>query len=158
MLAASVFAPGHNNHCPTQHQFEQFSAKVWSPSKWQKKSPRSSTLEAAQKAINCPQHRKGLERIWKEARTKFYAKRHAMVDLIRRKPFVYPSGKRWAVPYPIALCESGENYYVGPYGAYGLILEREWMSPREQDLAAGRLYAESGEAPWAPFESECAYR
>lgn len=75
----------------------------------------------------------------------------------RITPFCY-DGHCWAVPYPIALCESGGNYYVGPYGAYGLIMEPPWLSPRQQDLAAHRLYREFGESPWAPFESACSYR
>lgn len=75
----------------------------------------------------------------------------------RITPFHY-AGHDWAAPYPIALCESGGNYYVGPYGAYGLIMEPPWQSPRQQDLEAHRLYVESGEAPWAPFEGGCAYR
>ena len=75
----------------------------------------------------------------------------------RVTPFFY-GGHFWAVPYPIALCESGGDYYIGPYGAYGLILEPPWMSPRQQDLAAHRLYERYGEAPWAPFETGCAYR
>ena len=76
----------------------------------------------------------------------------------RYKPFRYPDGRYWAVPYPIAWCESGGNYYVGPYGAYGLILEDPWLPPRTQDKIAHRLYLEHGDAPWAPFESGCMYR
>lgn len=75
----------------------------------------------------------------------------------RVTPFFY-GGHWWAAPYPIALCESGGDYYVGPYGAYGLIMEPEYMSPREQDLAAHRLYVQFGESPWAPYEGGCAYR
>ena len=77
----------------------------------------------------------------------------------RYKPFVYPDGSHWAVPYPIAWCESGGNYYVGPSGAYGLIPPfPQYLSPREQDKIAHRLYLEMGEAPWAPYEGGCAYR
>lgn len=74
------------------------------------------------------------------------------------RSFVYPSGRHFAVPYPIATCESGENYYVGPYGAYGLILEPEWMPPKEQDEAAFRLYQAYGESPWSNFEGGCYLR
>lgn len=155
-----MFAPAHpNNHCPTQHQFEQFSSRVWSPKHWQRPKPRPSTITAAQKAINCPQHRKGLERIWIEARMKFLAKRRQMIWLETYKPFIYPSGKRWAVPYPIAVCESNENYYVGPSGAYGLIPPfPQWLSPQAQDEVAHNLYLEQGEGPWAPYESGCYLR
>ena len=78
--------------------------------------------------------------------------------LDKYRSFEYPSGKFFAVPYPIATCESGENYYVGPYGAYGLILEEPWMSPKRQDEVAYDLYRKDGEEPWAPFETGCIYR
>lgn len=81
-----------------------------------------------------------------------------MLWFAKYRSFVYPSGKRFAVPYPIATCESGENYYVGPYGAYGLIFEAQWLPPKVQDEIAYGLYVEQGEGPWAPYESGCAYR
>lgn len=74
------------------------------------------------------------------------------------KPFIYPDGTRWAVPWPIAMCESTENYYVGPYGAYGLVEEPPWLPPKEQDEIAHQLYLEDGEGPWAPYETSCPYR
>jgi hypothetical protein len=77
----------------------------------------------------------------------------------RVKPFVYPDGKHWAVPYPIAWCESGGDYFVGPSGAYGLIPPfPQYLPPRRQDEIAHRLYLEQGEGPWRPYESGCAYR
>ena len=77
----------------------------------------------------------------------------------RFKPFTYPDGSHWAVPYPIAWCESGGDYFVGPSGAYGLIPPfPQWMPPRRQDETANRLYRERGEAPWAPYETGCTYR
>ena len=91
-------------------------------------------------------------------RARLHRERLAVVRR-RLKPFVYPDGKRWAVPYPIAWCESGGNYFVGPSGAYGLIPPfPQYMSPREQDRTALRLYREMGESPWAPYEGGCAYR
>lgn len=78
--------------------------------------------------------------------------------LDKYRSFEYPDGSHYAVPYPIAWCESGGDYEVGPYGAYGLILEPEWMTPKEQDEAAFRLYQQYGEGPWASYESGCAYR
>ncbi len=82
-----------------------------------------------------------------------------MLWLAKYKPFVYPDGSRWAAPYPVAWCESGGNYFVGPAGAYGLILEPAYMSPREQDEAAYRLLHTVGEyQAWAKWESGCIYR
>jgi hypothetical protein len=81
-----------------------------------------------------------------------------MLFRVRVTPFYY-GGHWWAAPYPIALCESGGDYFVGPSGAYGLIPPfPQWLSPREQDRIAHRLYVEQGEAPWAPYESGCMYR
>lgn len=99
-----------------------------------------------------------MQRTWRRDKAAYYEHRAAMLWREEFKPFVYPSGRRFAVPFPIATCESGENYFVGPYGAYGLIMEPTWLPPRTQDEIAHRLYEESGEAPWAPFESGCAYR
>lgn len=91
------------------------------------------------------------------ATIKKWQRHHRWLD--KYKPFVYPDGSRWAVPYPIAWCESGGDYYVGPSGAYGLIPPfPQWMSPRQQDETAHDLYRELGESPWAPYESGCAYR
>jgi hypothetical protein len=94
-----------------------------------------------------------------KARVRHEAKVRAHNRLVRRKPFVYPDGRRWAVPYPIAWCESGGDYFVGPSGAYGLIPPfPQYMSPREQDRVALDLYRRMGESPWAPYEGGCAYR
>lgn len=78
----------------------------------------------------------------------------------RVKPFVYPDGTRWAAPYPIALCESGGDYNVGPAGAYGEIPPYpQWQSPRAQDEIAYRLMHEGKEySAWVEWESGCAYR
>lgn len=73
------------------------------------------------------------------------------------RSFVYPDGTRWAVPYPIAICESNENYFVGPAGAYGLIFT-SWLPPKRQDEVAYRLYLEQGESPWLPYEGGCYLR
>jgi len=81
-----------------------------------------------------------------------------MLWLAKYRHYRYPDGTRWAVPYPIALCESTENYYVGPAGAYGLVEEPPWLPPKVQDEIAFRLFKEQGEGPWKPYESGCAYR
>jgi len=95
------------------------------------------------------------------AETKARHKREADQRWRRKyKPFVYPSGRHWAAPYPVALCESGENYFVGPAGAYGLILAPPWMSPREQDEEAYHLLHTVGaEQAWFRWEREqgCPY-
>jgi hypothetical protein len=79
--------------------------------------------------------------------------------LERFRPYVYPDGRHFAVPWPIAACESGEDYFVGPSGAYGLIPPfPQWLPPRRQDEIAAKLYREMGDAPWAPYEGGCVYR
>lgn len=76
----------------------------------------------------------------------------------KNKPFIYPDGRRWATPYPIAWCESGGDYFASPWGAYGLTAFEPFMPPKRQDEVAHRLYLEQGEAPWAPYETACIYR
>ena len=91
---------------------------------------------------------------------------HATIHETRRerwldkyRSFEYPDGSHYAVPYPIAWCESGGNYFVGPSGAYGLIPPfPQYLPPKRQDEIAYRLYEKDGEAPWAPYESGCIYR
>lgn len=69
---------------------------------------------------------------------KRWQRHHRWVD--KFKPFIYPDGSRWAAPWPVAMCESHEDYGVGPSGAYGLIAPffPQYMSPREQDETAHR--------------------
>lgn len=162
VVLASTTAPHHPQHTRTcsPAEFRQFAAKVWSTDHWRRGDPPQATIDAAirqRRGCSAPQ-RRALSRYWRLEKATFYAFRSQMVWRAKYKPYVYPDGTRWAVPWPIAACESGENYFVGPYGAYGLILEPPYMSPPEQDEAAHRLYAEYGEGPWAPFESGCAYR
>lgn len=145
----------------TAMQFAPFSAAVWDAAHWQRGAPQARTVEAQRLSLRCaagPGHRHAMRLTWRRDETAYYAHRSAMLWRKRVKPFVYPDGSRWAVPYPIAWCESGGNYYVGPYGAYGLIMEATWMPPREQDEIAHRLFLQQGEGPWAPYESGCAYR
>lgn len=141
--------------------FKKFSARVWAVDRWQRGDPPQRTIDAAHRRIGCAptKHRKAMKKRWRKDRTAYYQHRSAKLWIKRVKPFVYPDGTRWAVPYPIAWCESGGDYFVGPSGAYGLIPPfPQWMSPREQDEVAHRLYLEQGEGPWAPYESECYLR
>lgn len=146
-------------HC-TIAAFRSFSRAVWAVERWRRGKPPEKVIAALERRISCapPGHRLAMRKTWRRDKAAFYVERRRMLWLEEFKPFIYPSGRRWAVPYPIALCESGENYFVGPYGAYGLILEPPWLPPRRQDEIAHRLYVEQGEGPWAPFESGCMYR
>lgn len=158
------------NHAPVHHPlprtctaqaFRGFSKAVWEPSKWRRGNPPQNVLEAVRKRESCapPGHRKVMKKIWEKDRSEYFAHRSKILWLERVKPFVYPDGKRWAVPYPIAWCESGGDYFVGPSGAYGLIPPfPQYMSPVQQDITAHKLYLEQGEGPWAPYEGGCQYR
>lgn len=159
-LAALSSSASHPDRCTAQAT-RPFTAKVWSLDKWSRGQPKPSTLTAYRKRLSCagPENRKAIKNYWAFEKQRYYEHRKKMLWLEKYKPFVYPSGKRWAVPYPIAVCESNENYYVGPSGAYGLIPPfPQYMSPRAQDETAHRLYLEQGEGPWAPYEAGCAYR
>lgn len=141
--------------------FRAFSAAVWALNAWERGLPPEKVLAALERRLACapPGHRRAMVRTWERDRAAFYAHRKAMLWLEEFKPFIYPSGKRWAVPYPIAICESGENYFVGPSGAYGLIPPfPQWLPPKRQDEIAHRLYEEQGEGPWAPYEGGCYLR
>lgn len=83
-----------------------------------------------------------------------------MIWLEKYKPFIYPSGKRWAAPWPVVACESGENYYASPSGAYGEIPPLpQNQSPRVQDEIAYHLLHTVGEyRAWAEWETACPYR
>jgi hypothetical protein len=147
-------------HC-TIDGFRPFSEAVWRLGAWKRGTPPVSVLEARTAALACatPPHRAAMRRTWRRDAAAFLAHRRHMVWLETMKPFVYPDGTRWAVPFPIAWCESGGNYFVGPSGAYGLIPPLpQYMSPAEQDRVAHELYVEHGEGPWAPFETACIYR
>lgn len=144
----------------TVQAFRPFSKAVWNPAKWKRGNPPQNVLEALRRRLACAPtgHKAAMKKTWEQDRATFFEKRKKMVWLETYKPFVYPDGKRWAVPYPIAWCESGGSYFIGPYGAYGLIMEPPYQAPREQDEDAHALYAAYGESPWAPYEGGCAYR
>jgi hypothetical protein len=141
--------------------FRAFSGAVWRLEAWERGRPPAKVLAALRRRLSCAPsgHRRAMHRTWRRDKAAFYVKRRAMLWREEFKPFVYPDGTRWAVPYPITWCESGGNYFVGPSGAYGLIPPfPQWLPPRRQDEIAHRLYVEQGEGPWAPYESGCAYR
>jgi hypothetical protein len=134
-----------------------FIEAVWDKSHWQRDHPSPKAMRAWTKRLACAAstaHKHAMRNHWRGFRKRFHEYRE------RRQitPFFY-YGHWWAVPYPIAICESGGNYFVGPSGAYGLIPPfPQYMSPAEQDRVAHQLYLEMGEAPWAPFESGCYLR
>lgn len=142
--------------------FDVWAGKVWDQARWRRGDPPKSTIDAQRKWLECAANghsRAAMQHFWREVKAAYYSARQVRLWRARVKPFVYPDGTHWAVPYPIALCESGENYNVGPSGAYGEIPPLpQWQTPKEQDETAHRLYEESGEGPWVPYESGCAYR
>jgi hypothetical protein len=151
--------------CPTEFtsgKFKSFSKLVWKRNHWKREAPKQATILAERHMLQCaagPGHRVAMKHIWKADKRAFYQHRASMLWLAKYRSFEYPDGSHWAVPYPIALCESGGDYYVGPSGAYGLIPPfPQNLSPKTQDEIAFRLYQEQGEGPWAPYESGCAYR
>lgn len=143
-------------------QFAPFSHRVWKLERWRRGAPKARTIAAYHHKLSCaagPRNRQAMQERWHREQGAYFAHRHKMRWLAKFKPYVYPDGTRWAVPWPIAACESGENYFVGPSGAYGLIPPfPQWMPPRRQDEVAHRLYEQLGESPWAPYEGGCAYR
>ena len=141
--------------------FRPFSSAVWRPNAWRRGAPPQKVIQAQRRRLACapPHHRAAMKRTWHRDQAAFYATRRRGLWREEFRPFVYPDGTRWAVPYPISWCESGGDYFVGPSGAYGLIPPfPQWLSPKAQDEIAHRLYLEQGEGPWKPYEGSCAYR
>lgn len=165
MCATTAVSQSHHHRSAIPERckitpFRAFSSHVWSPGHWRRGAPPAVVIQTQRRRLACapPGHRRAMQRTWRRDKASFNHHRRKMLWRAHFKPFVYPDGERWAVPYPIAWCESGGDYFIGPYGAYGLIMESAWLPPRVQDEIAHRLYAEQGEAPWAPFEGGCAYR
>lgn len=157
---------GHHRHCSVRFQeFAPWAERVWRTNHWGRAKPKPKTIEAYRHKLHCaagPLHRVAMKGLWRKAKEDFYARRSKELFRVRVTPFYY-AGHWWAAPYPIALCESGGHYYENeqgplPFGAYGLIMEPEFLPAKEQDRIAHRLYLELGESPWAPYESGCAYR
>lgn len=151
-----------NNHPITAGEFKPFAKRVWDLVHWERKQPGQKILDAYSHKLMCsagPGHKASMKKQWSKLKTTFYKYRKGALWRRQFKPFVYPDGKHWAVPYPIAWCESGGDYFVGPSGAYGLIPPfPQYLSPKRQDEIAHRLYLEQGEGPWAPYEGGCIYR
>lgn len=149
-------------HRVSAKDFRDLADRVWSLQRWEREKPKAATIAVAHQEIACARGsglRGQLKQRWRESQRAFYEHRRQMLWRERVKPFIYPDGSRWAVPYPIAWCESGGDYFVGPSGAYGLIPPfPQYLSPRRQDEIAHRLFQQYGESPWAPYEGECAYR
>lgn len=101
-----------------------------------------------------------MHRIWRADKRAFYEHRAAMLWLEEFKPYIYPDGSRWSAPYPIALCESGGNYYASSAGAYGEIPPfPQYQPPKVQDEIAHKLMLEGKEySAWVEWESGCPYR
>lgn len=164
VLALAAFhAPAHQQHICTAQQFKPFSAKVWSVERWQRGAPKRRTLSAQREMLRCagPRNRKAMKDIWRRDKHRYYAHRAEMRWFSVYRSFEYPDGSHWAVPYPIAWCESGGDYYASSAGAYGLTEGGGFpqnMPPKMQDEYAYRAYEAQGEAPWAPFEGGCIYR
>lgn len=138
-----------------------FASKVWDIEKWERKQLPPLVLRAYKRRLNCapPFHKEAMKRVWHRHQEIYFEHRQRMRWLDKYRHYIYPDGSRWAVPYPIAWCESGGDYFVGPSGAYGLIPPfPQYMSPKQQDEVAFRLFQEQGEGPWAPYEAACAYR
>jgi hypothetical protein len=166
ITSAAGDGPTHPIHHPlprtcTAQAFKPFSAAVWSPKAWERGNPPPNVLEALRKREACAPgpHRKVMKLTWAKDRSEYFAHRHHMKWLAKYRHYEYPDGSHWAVPYPIAWCESGGDYYASSAGAYGEIPPLpQYQPPKVQDEIAVRLFHESGEEPWAPYEGECPYR
>lgn len=165
VLAAPALSENSPSH-PTPQRcrpgaVRAYTAKVWDQNRWRRGDPTKAAVLGFRARLACAPagHRTELRHFWRDSQRDFYSARQVRLWRARVKPFVYPDGKHWAVPYPIAWCESGGDYFVGPSGAYGLIPPfPQYLSPHRQDEIAHRLYVEQGEGPWAPYEGACAYR
>lgn len=141
--------------------FMKFSAKVWNLDRWQRDRVKHVTILAQRHYLHCakPKDRRQMQKIWQTDKSSFHAYRAIMVWEAKYRSFEYPDGSHWAVPYPIAICESGENYYASPSGAYGEIPPLpQNQPPKVQDEIAYRLYKEHGEGPWKEYEGKCPLR
>lgn len=150
-----------NNHPVTASEFRTFSQSVWNRDHWERGQPDRAILDAKARKIHCaagPGHVASMQKEWTRDKLVFVKVRKGKLWAAKFRSFEYPDGRHWAVPYPIAWCESGGDYFVGPYGAYGLIMESTYLPPKVQDEVAYNLYLEQGEGPWAPYEGGCLYR
>lgn len=167
----SKLPPSCHNHPITASHFRPFSESVWSRDHWRRKQPAPATLAAKAHKIHCaagPGHVTAMKHQWAKDKVTFVRVRKNKLWAAKFRSFEYPDGSHWAVPYPIATCESGDpglgiygDYYASPSGAYGLTSGggfRQYMAPKEQDEAAYYQFLESGEGAWAPYETGCSLR
>jgi hypothetical protein len=133
----SLFGHSPNIHrtCQTQQQFQQFAEKVWDQDHWKRGDPKASTIQAAQTAINCPEHRKGLERIWSEARSSFYKHRKEEREWLSCPRYFRVASEAHDVPAWILDGVEGAESTWGAGGSnlFGLIL---WDGPVSEPFAA----------------------
>lgn len=161
----------HTHSPPPRHctiaGFRPFSASVWRLGAWKRGRPPAKVLRARTAAYACAAlaHRRAMKRTWQRDARRYFAHRKSMLWIVKYKPYVYPDGKRWAAPYPIAWCESGGHYYANdqgplPSGAYGEIPPYPQYQPAKvQDEVAYQLMQEGKEySAWVEWEGGCVYR
>lgn len=167
----SKWPPSCHNHPVTAPEFQRFTEAVWSRDHWERGEVPQSVLDAKAHKLHCaagPGHVASMETKWSKAQKAFDHFRKGKLWAGKYRSFEYPDGSHWAVPYPIATCESGDpglgiygDYYASSSGAYGLTSGggfAQYMAPKEQDEAAYRQFLISGEGAWAPYETGCALR
>lgn len=146
--------------------FDIWAGQVWDQARWRRGAPPHRIRRIERRKLKCKpiRSRRRMQEFWQEVKHDYNVTRKARFWGAKYRHYEYPDGSHWAVPYPIAWCESGGNYYSNeqgplPSGAYGLVPPfPQYMSAKEQDEVAYNLFLEKGEEPWAPYEGECAYR
>jgi hypothetical protein len=178
-VVGGILAPQASAVCPqevTAKEATAFQLEVWQPKRWQRGAPPKKTKRAHRRHVVCaagPRHRRAIRRGWQRRQAAFF--KHRRTELWRERVTPYPGGgRRWAIPYYIVVCESGAriNDPAAPNGAHSLLAgplqgvptweswRPRWAAKyalpyqapkRAQDVAAHRLLAAYGTAPW-----ECA--
>jgi hypothetical protein len=159
----SKWPPSCHNNPVTAPEFRPFSEAVWNRDHWKRAEVSKSILDAKAHKLHCaagPGHVASMKKEWSKDQSAFDHVRKGKLWVLKHKPYIYPDGKRWAAPYPIAWCESGGDYFVGPSGAYGLIPPFEqYLAPKVQDEIAYQLMQEGKEySAWVEWEGDCQYR
>lgn len=169
-VVSTAFAAHHNKDLPagcgkaiTAKQARPFIDAVWSLDKWERGMPPKHVTTAWAHKLGCagPGNRVAMKKKWGVSKRAYFQHRTTMQWRAKYRSFKYPDGSHWAVPFPIAWCESGGDYYASSSGAYGLTEGGGFpqnMPPKMQDEYAYRAFLAEGERPWAPYESGCAYR
>lgn len=161
--APSSLPPSCHNHPVTASEFRNFAEAVWNRDHWERSVVSKSVLDAKAHKLHCaagPGHVASMKTKWSKAKSDFARFRKRKMWALEYKPYIYPDGTHWAAPYPIAWCESGGDYYVGPSGAYGLVPPLpQYQTPKAQDEIAHRLMEEGLEySAWVEWEGSCQYR